>query len=148
MRMIHLFYIIENILILKFWIVLNFHRVRVSQNVSKCFETTKTEVVLETIFWVRVQESTILIFCVCVLLCSTLCDPKYCSLPGCSVHGISQPRIQEWVPISSSRGSSRPRDWTHISCTGRQIPYHWAPGKLNHHKENQWKCSQAVWQSR
>ena len=29
--------------------------------------------------------------------------------------GISQARILEWVAISSSRGSSRPRDWTLIS---------------------------------
>ena len=45
---------------------------------------------------------------------------------GSSVHGISQARILEWVAISSSSGSSQPRDQTHVSCTGRQIPYHWA----------------------
>ena len=28
--------------------------------------------------------------------------------------------------ISFSRGSSRPRDQTHVSCTGRQVLYHWA----------------------
>ena len=28
----------------------------------------------------------------------TLCDPMDCSLPGCSVHGIFQARILEWVP--------------------------------------------------
>ena len=33
-----------------------------------------------------------------------------CSLPGSSVHGILQARILEWVAISYSRGSSRPRD--------------------------------------
>ena len=33
-----------------------------------------------------------------------------CSLPRSSVHGVSQPRIPEWVAISSSRGSSQPRD--------------------------------------
>ena len=27
--------------------------------------------------------------------------------------------------MPSSRGSSWPRDWTHISCTGRQVLYHW-----------------------
>ena len=32
-----------------------------------------------------------------------------------SVHGILQARILEWVAISSSRGSSQPRDWTWIS---------------------------------
>ena len=46
-----------------------------------------------------------------------------CSPPGSSVHGISQAKILEWVAISSSRGSSQPRDWTHVSCTGRQILY-------------------------
>ena len=33
-----------------------------------------------------------------------------------SVHGISQARILEWVAISSSRGSSWPRDGTCNSC--------------------------------
>ena len=49
-----------------------------------------------------------------------------CSLPGSSVHGIFQARIREWVAIPFSRGSSQPRDWTHISfisCIGRQILY-------------------------
>ena len=36
-------------------------------------------------------------------LCPTLCDPMDCSLPGSSVHGISQARILEWVAISFSR---------------------------------------------
>ena len=43
-------------------------------------------------------------------LCPTLCDPMECSLPGSSVHGIFQARILEWVAISFSRASSRPRD--------------------------------------
>ena len=38
--------------------------------------------------------------------CLTLCDPMDCSLPGSSVHGISQARILEWVFIPFSRGSS------------------------------------------
>ena len=46
-----------------------------------------------------------------------------CSLPGSSVHGISQTRILAWVPISFSRGSSRPRDRTCVSCIGRWILY-------------------------
>ena len=44
-----------------------------------------------------------------------------CSLPGSSVPGILQAGILEWVAISFSRGSSRPRDQTCISCTDRQI---------------------------
>ena len=47
------------------------------------------------------------------------------SPPGSSVHGISQAGILEWVAISISRGSSQPRDRTHISCIGRWILYHW-----------------------
>ena len=37
------------------------------------------------------------------------CDPMDCSLPGSSVHGISQARILECIAIFFSRGSSRPR---------------------------------------
>ena len=39
-----------------------------------------------------------------------------CSLPDSSVHGVLQARILEWVAISFSRGSSQPRDHTHVSC--------------------------------
>ena len=28
--------------------------------------------------------------------CATLCDPMDCSLPGSSIHGISQARVLEW----------------------------------------------------
>ena len=38
------------------------------------------------------------------------------SPPGSSVHGILQARIRKWVAMSPSRGSSLPRDQTHISC--------------------------------
>ena len=47
--------------------------------------------------------------------CPTLCNPMNCSLPGFTVHGILQERILEWVAISSSRGSSWPRDRTQVS---------------------------------
>ena len=49
-------------------------------------------------------------------LCPTLYDPMDCSLPGSSLHGILQARVLEWVAISFSRGSSRPRDQTRVSC--------------------------------
>ena len=42
------------------------------------------------------------------------------------IHGIIQARILEWIAISSSRGSSQPRDWIHVFQIGRQILYHWA----------------------
>ena len=46
--------------------------------------------------------------------CLILCDPMDCSLPGSSVHGILQARIPEWVTITFSRGSSQPRNQTHV----------------------------------
>ena len=55
------------------------------------------------------------------------CDPMDYSPPGCSVHGILQVRMLEWVAMPASRGSSQPRDRTHvsrISCIHRQILYH------------------------
>ena len=63
----------------------------------------------------------------CAQLCPTLCDPMDCSQLGSSAHGISQTRILEWIAISSSRGSSRPRDLiciSCISCTGKGVLYH------------------------
>ena len=42
--------------------------------------------------------------------CPILCNSVDNSLPGSSVHEILQARILGWVAISSSRGSSRPRD--------------------------------------
>ena len=49
-------------------------------------------------------------------LCLTPCDPMDCCPPGSSVCGILQARILEGAAMPSSRGSSRPRDRTHISC--------------------------------
>ena len=67
--------------------------------------------------------------CVCVLSCVQLCVTPWtvCSLPDSSVHGILQAGILVWVATSFSRGSSWPRDGTHIyciSCSGRSILYH------------------------
>ena len=55
-----------------------------------------------------------------------------CSPPDFLVYGIFQARILEKFAISSSRGSSLPRDQSRISyfsCIGRWIPYNWPPGK-------------------
>ena len=69
--------------------------------------------------------------CVCVSAqsCLTLCNPVDRSPPGSSVHGIPQARILEWVAISFSRGSSRPRDQTHVSCTAGGFFIPEPPGK-------------------
>ena len=47
--------------------------------------------------------------------CPILWDPRDCSLPGPSVHGILQARILEWVAMPSSRESSKPRGRTLVS---------------------------------
>ena len=73
--------------------------------------------------------------------CPTLCDSMDCSLLGSSVHEILQARVLEWVAISFSRGSSRPRDlgWddalekgkaTHTSILACRIPWTKEPGGL------------------
>jgi len=56
----------------------------------------------------------------------TLCDPMDSSLPGSSVHGVLLARVLEWVVMPSSRGSSWPRDWTHVSL----CLLHWHMGSL------------------
>ena len=74
----------------------------------------------------------------CKLSCVWLfCDPIDCSPPGSSVRGILQARILEWVAISSSMGSSWPRNWSHVSCIScRWVLYHWATGEAY---ETVWK---------
>ena len=59
-------------------------------------------------------------------LCPTLFHSLGCSLPRSSVHGILQARIVEWVDIPFSRGSSRPRDWTWVSCIAGRFFTIWA----------------------
>ena len=74
------------------------------------------------------------LFCTCAA-CSvapsdpTLGDPTDCSPPDSSIHGVLQARILEWAAMSSSRGSSQPRDRTWASCVswvGRCILSHYA----------------------
>ena len=63
---------------------------------------------------IRVGYAVLCVFLV-AQLCPTLSDPMGCSPPGSSVHGDLQARILEWVAMSSSRGSSQPRDQTQVS---------------------------------
>ena len=55
--------------------------------------------------------------------------PIYCSRPGSSDHGILQARILVWVAIPFSRGSSRPRDQTGVSCIAGRLFTSEPPGK-------------------
>ena len=80
-------------------------------------------------FWCRFQGLTHKMYCTklsswkseVTQSCPTLRDPMDCSLPGSSVHGISQARILECVAISFSRGSSQSRDWTWVFRTAGRL---------------------------
>ena len=65
--------------------------------------------------------------------------------------GFPRQGILERVAISFSKGSLWPRNWTCVSCFGRQILYHWVPrevhytiqGSINQFSQNKymaWKC--------
>ena len=58
--------------------------------------------------------------------CPTLWDLMDCSQPGSSLHGILQARILEWVIIHFSRGSSKPRSRTGVSCKAGGFFTTWA----------------------
>ena len=69
--------------------------------------------------------------CVCVRvwvpqLCLTLCDPRDCHSPFSSVQGILQARILGWIAIPFSKGSSRSRDGTWVSCIAGRFFIVWA----------------------
>ena len=71
-------------------------------------------------------------WCVCASSitksCWTHCNLMDSGPPGSSVHRTFQARILEWIATSFSRGSTRPRDWIHVSCfsyIGRWILYPW-----------------------
>ena len=73
---------------------------------------------------VRLVRACVLSRFSCAGLFATLLDQ---SPRDSSVHGILQARILEWVAVPSSRGSSWPRDWTHISYVssiGSWVLYH------------------------
>ena len=61
----------------------------------------------------------------------TLCDPVDSSSPGCSVSGILQARILEWVAIPFSRGSSQSRDQTRVSCIAGRFLTAWTTREAN-----------------
>ena len=63
--------------------------------------------------------------------CSVICvelfyDLMDSSIPDSSVYGVLQARILEWLAISFSRGSSRPKDQTWFSCLAGRWFTDWA----------------------
>ena len=49
-----------------------------------------------------------------------------CIVRVCLVHGIRQARVLEWVAFPFARKSSRPRDWTQVSCNAGRFFTIWA----------------------
>ena len=63
-----------------------------------------------------------------------------CSLPGSSVHGIFQAIVLEWIAISFSRGSSRPRDRTWVSRIVDRCFTVWATREVKYLADMPLKC--------
>ena len=77
-----------------------------------------------SIMFLKFSHVVYMCMCVCACVCvcvqslsqvQLFCSPMDYSPPGSSVSGIFQARILEWVAISSSRESPRPRDGAHSS---------------------------------
>ena len=68
------------------------------------------EVLSSVLAFVKVSQS-----------CLTLCGPM-----DCTVHGILQARILEWVVVPFSRASSQPRNWTLVSHIAGRFFTSWA----------------------
>ena len=88
--------------------------------------------------------------------CLTLCNPT-----DCTVHGILQARILQWVGFPFSRGSSQPRDWIQVSHITHGFFTSWATreARSERNKQNRKKkkaigkinrnvLSRALWDSR
>ena len=63
-----------------------------------------------------------------IQLCSTLCNPMDCSLPGSTIHGILQARILKWVTVPfpgdlPDPGSSLGSPHCHWGCFTCQFYY-------------------------
>ena len=76
----------------------------ISRSIENCQDSTERIYVYDCMY--LTCESEVLV----IQSSPNICDPMDGSPSGFSVHGILQVRILEWVAISFSRGSSRPRD--------------------------------------
>ena len=59
------------------------------------------------------------------LSCQTLSDPMDCSLPGSSVHGVSQARVLEWGAIAFSIWKLRSKEFKRPAL-GHTDPEQWS----------------------
>ena len=107
-----------------------------SKGLSRVFSSSNSKAsVLQSSAFFTVQLS-LLVLVLVAQSCLTLCDPMDCmdcGLLGSSVHGILQARILEWVSISFSRGSSKAKDRTWVSCIVSRFFTVWATREVNSH---------------
>ena len=80
--------------------------------------------------------------------CLTLCDPRDCSLPGSSIHGIFQARILEWVAISFSNAWKWKVKRKSLSCV-RLLVTSWttayqAPPSMGFSRQEYWSGEQGI----
>ena len=77
--------------------------------------------------------------CLAAQSCPTLRNPRDCSPPGSSVHGIFQARTLKWVAIPFSKGSLQPRDQTQVSCIAGRYFTTWATREASREAEGLWQ---------
>ena len=126
------FFMITILAVVRWYLILNL--IWVSLVISGVEHLLMCLLAIWCLFWRCVYLDLLPIFWFSAFACLvafshlTFCDLMDYSPRGSSVCAIFQTWILEWDAISLSRDSSRPRDWTHISCVsciGRQILYHW-----------------------
>ena len=76
----------------------------ISRSIENCQDSTERIYLYDCMYLTCASEVLV------IQSSPNICDPMDGSPSGSSVHGILQVRILEWVAISFSRGSSRPRD--------------------------------------
>ena len=79
--------------------------INTKSSLCKCFHPNFLFLSRHYLYCMRPTQITSVICCCCWVSksCLTLCNPMDCSLPGSSLHGISQARILKWVAVSSPR---------------------------------------------
>ena len=85
--------------------------------------------ILHLLFNVPLSPASWCVVCSVASIVSDSLQPMHHSLPGSSVQGIFPTRILQWVTMTSSGESSRPRNWTCISCIADGFFTCWAIGE-------------------
>ena len=81
------------------------------------------------------------VLCLVARSCPTLCDLMDCSLPGCSVHGVSPGKNTGVGCHAFLQGTSQPRDQTQVSCISGRFCTVWATREAQIYV---WKWSSSV----